>query len=334
MIMVCCEQRNGELLNVGLELVGKAVELSKDLDGEVTAVVCGNKITHLSEKISQYGATRVIIVEHPLLEKYTVDAYTEALYQVISSENPDILLIGATLTGRELGPRLAARLRTGLTADCTNLEIDPESKLLLMTRPAFGGNLMATIICPERRPQMATIRPGVFPLPKTDTQRKPEVYVFTPKLSEDDIKVKVQQIIVKVRRHKDITAEKIIVAGGRGVGSKENFELLEELAELLGGGIAGSRAAVDEGWLPKELQVGQTGKVVRPKLYIAIGISGAIQHLAGMQESEYIIAINKDPEAPIMKIADLAIVGDWKPIVKRLVQQLRQSMNVQDVKIS
>jgi len=334
MIMVYCEQRNGELLNVGLELVGKAVELSKDLDGEVTAVVCGNKITHLSEKISQCGATRVIIVEHPLLEKYTVDAYTEALYQVISSENPNILLIGATLTGRELGPRLAARLRTGLTADCTNLEIDPESKLLLMTRPAFGGNLMATIICPERRPQMATIRPGVFPLPKTDTQRKAEVYVFTPKLSEDDIKVKVQQIIAKVRRHKDITAEKIIVAGGRGVGSKENFELLEELAELLGGGIAGSRAAVDEGWLPKELQVGQTGKVVRPKLYIAIGISGAIQHLAGMQESGYIIAINKDPEAPIMKIADLAIVGDWKPIVKRLVQQLRQSMNVQDVKIS
>ncbi|AFG35261.1 electron transfer flavoprotein subunit alpha/FixB family protein [Fervidobacterium pennivorans subsp. shakshaketiis] len=334
MIMVYCEQRNGELLNVGLELIGKAVELSKDLDGEVTAVVCGNKITQLSDKISQYGATRIIIVEHPLLEKYTVDAYTEALYQVITSENPDILLLGATLTGRELGPRLAARLRTGLTADCTNLEIDPESKLLLMTRPAFGGNLMATIICPERRPQMATIRPGVFPLPKPDTQREVEAYVFTPKLSEEDIKVKVQQIIAKVRKHKDITAEKIIVAGGRGVGSKENFELLEELAELLGGGIAGSRAAVDEGWLPKDLQVGQTGKVVRPKLYIAIGISGAIQHLAGMQESEYIIAINKDPEAPIMKIADLAIVGDWKPIVRRLIQQLKQTMNIQEEKIS
>jgi len=334
MIMVYCEQRNGELLNVGLELIGKAVDLAKDLDGEVTAVVCGNKITHLSDKISQYGATRVIIVEHPLLEKYTVDAYTEALYQVISSENPDILLIGATFTGRELGPRLAARLRTGLTADCTNLEIDPESKLLLMTRPAFGGNLMATIICPERRPQMATIRPGVFPLPKTDIQRKAEVYVFTPKLSEEDIKVKIQQIIAKVRKHKDITAEKIIVAGGRGVGSKENFELLEELADLLGGGIAGSRAAVDEGWLSKDLQVGQTGKVVRPKLYFAVGISGAIQHLAGMQESEYIIAINKDPEAPIMKVADLAIVGDWKPIVRRLIQQLKQTMDIQEEKIS
>jgi len=334
MIMVYCEQRNGELLNVGLELIGKAVELSKNLDGEVTAVVCGNKITHLSDKISQYGATRVIIVEHPLLEKYTVDAYTEALYQVISSENPDILLIGATFTGRELGPRLAARLKTGLTADCTNLEIDPESKLLLMTRPAFGGNLMATIICPERRPQMATIRPGVFPLPKTDIQRKAEVYILTPKLSEEDIKVKIQQIIAKVRKHKDITAERVIVAGGRGVGSKENFELLEELAELLGGGIAGSRAAVDEGWLSKDLQVGQTGKVVRPKLYIAVGISGAIQHLAGMQESEYIIAINKDPEAPIMKVADLAIVGDWKPIVRRLIQQLKQTMDIQEEKIS
>lgn len=334
MIMVYCEQRNGELPNVGLELIGKAVDLAKDLDGEVTAIVCGNKITHLSDKISQYGATRVIIVEHPLLEKYTVDAYTEALYQVISSENPDILLIGATFTGRELGPRLAARLKTGLTADCTNLEIDPESKLLLMTRPAFGGNLMATIICPERRPQMATIRPGVFPLQKTDIQRKAEVYILTPKLSEEDIKVKIQQIIAKVRKHKDITAERVIVAGGRGVGSKENFELLEELAELLGGGIAGSRAAVDEGWLSKDLQVGQTGKVVRPKLYIAVGISGAIQHLAGMQESEYIIAINKDPEAPIMKVADLAIVGDWKPIVRRLIQQLKQTMDIQEEKIS
>ncbi|AMW32822.1 electron transfer flavoprotein alpha subunit apoprotein [Fervidobacterium changbaicum] len=334
MIMVYCEQRNGELLNVGLELIGKAAQLSKDLDREVVAVVCGNKITHLAEKLANYGATRVIALQHPLLEKYTVDGYTEALYQVVQSENPDILLIGATLTGRELGPRLAARLKTGLTADCTNLEIDPESKLLLMTRPAFGGNLMATIICPNKKPQMATIRPGVFPIPQADTQRTSEVYVFTPKLREEDIKVKVEQVIAKVRRHKDISAEKIIVAGGRGVGSKENFDLLEELAELLGGGIAGSRAAVDEGWLPKDLQVGQTGKVVRPKLYIAIGISGAIQHLAGMQESEYIIAINKDPEAPIMKVADLAIVGDWKPIVKRLIQQLKQNMAIQEEEIS
>ena len=334
MIMVYCEQRNGELLNVGPELVGKAVELSKDFDGNVTAVICGHKINHLAELLIHYGASRVIVIEHPLLEKYNVDAYTEALYQVVKSENPEILLVGATLTGRELGPRLAARLKTGLTADCTNLEIDTESKLLLMTRPAFGGNLMATIICPDNRPQMATTRPGVFPMPQSDSQRRGEIILFTPRLSKEDIRIKVEKIIQKIRKHKDITAEKVLVAGGRGVGSKENFELLEELADLLGGGIAGSRAAVDEGWLSKDLQVGQTGKVVRPKLYIAVGISGAIQHLAGMQESEYIIAINKDPEAPIMKVADLAIVGDWKPIVRRLIQQLKQTMDIQEEKIS
>jgi electron transfer flavoprotein alpha subunit len=334
MIMVYCEQRNGEILNVGFELVGKAVELSKNLDGQVTAVICGHKINHLAEPLIHYGASKVVIVEHPLLEKYNVDAYTESLYQVVKAENPEILLLGATLVGRELGPRLAARLKTGLTADCTNLEIDQESKLLLMTRPAFGGNLMATIICPDKRPQMATIRPGVFSLPQSNTHSKGEIMFFTPRLDEEDIRVKVEKIIQKVRKHKDITTEKILVAGGRGIGSKEGFKLLEELAELLGGGIAGSRAVVDEGWLPKDLQVGQTGKVVRPKLYIAIGISGAIQHLAGMQESECIIAINKDPEAPIMKVADVAIVGDWKPIVRRLIQKLKQTMKIEEEKIS
>jgi len=314
MIMIHCEQRNGEILNVGFELVGKAVELSKNLDGQVTAVICGHKINHLAEPLIHYGASKVVIVEHPLLEKYNVDAYTESLYQVVKAENPEILLLGATLVGRELGPRLAARLKTGLTADCTNLEIDQESKLLLMTGLAFGGNLMATIICPDKRPQMATIRPGVFSLLQSNKHSKGEVMLFTPRLDEDDIRVKVEKIFQKVRKHKDITTEKILVAGGRDIGWKEGFKLLEELAELLGGRIAGSRAVVDEGWLPKDLQVGQPGKVVRPKLYIAIGISGAIQHLAGMQESECIKAINKDLEAPVMKIANVAIVDDWKLI--------------------
>lgn len=334
MIMVYCEQRNGELLNVGLELIGKARELSESLNCEVAAIVCGHKIGNLSTQLIQSGADKVFIIEHELLEKYTLDLYTESLYQLISNEKPDILLLGATSIGRELGPRLAARLKTGLTADCTQLEIGQETKLLLMTRPAFGGNLMATIICPDRRPQMATIRPGIFPLPSMDANRKGETILFNPKITREDLRVRVEKIVQKIRTVKDITAEKIIVAGGRGIGSKENFELLEELAELLGGVVAGSRAAVDAGWLPKELQVGQTGKVVKPKLYIAVGISGAIQHVAGMQDSEYIIAINKDPDAPIMKIADLGIVGDWKSVVKALIKELRNEKGILEEKIS
>ncbi|MEJ5257670.1 MAG: electron transfer flavoprotein subunit alpha/FixB family protein [Fervidobacterium sp.] len=334
MIMVYCEQRNGELLNVGLELIGKARELSESLNCEVAAIVCGHKIGNLSTQLIQSGADKVFIIEHELLEKYTLDLYTESLYQLISNEKPDILLLGATSIGRELGPRLAARLKTGLTADCTQLEIDQETKLLLMTRPAFGGNLMATIICPDRRPQMATIRPGIFPLPSMDANRKGETILFNPKITREDLKVSIERIVKKVRTVKDITAEKIIIAGGRGIGSKENFELLEELAELLGGAVAGSRAVVDAGWLPKELQVGQTGKVVKPKLYVAVGISGAIQHVAGMQDSEYIIAINKDPDAPIMKIADLGIVGDWKSVVKALIKELRNEKGILEKKIS
>ncbi|MGQ9855189.1 MAG: electron transfer flavoprotein subunit alpha/FixB family protein [Fervidobacterium sp.] len=334
MIMVYCEQKNGELLNVGLELIGKARELAQSLDCEVSAVVCGHNVGYIGNRLIQNGADKVFVIEHELLEKYTLDLYIESLYQLISNEKPDILLLGATSIGRELGPRLAARLKTGLTADCTQLEIDQDTKLLLMTRPAFGGNLMTTIICPDKRPQMATIRPGIFPLPSVDVSRKGETILFTPKISSDDLKIKIEKIIQKVRTVKDITSEKIIVAGGRGIGSKENFELLEELAELLGGAVAGSRAVVDAGWLPKELQVGQTGKVVKPKLYVAVGISGAIQHVAGMQDSEYIIAINKDPDAPIMKIADLGIVGDWKSVVKSLIKELKNEKGILEEKIS
>lgn len=324
MIMVLCQQEDGELHKVGLELLGKARELAQDLETQVTAVIPGVDISHLAPILIQHGADRVILVRHKELKNYTVEKYTEAFCQIIEKEKPEILLLGATQLGREIGPSLAARLKTGLTADCTQLEIDKETKLLLMTRPAFGGNLMATIICPNNRPQMATVRPGVFPLKNAGVNRKGEIIEFIPNLEGKEFKITIEEIVKKVRKGTDITETKIIVAGGRGIGSKEGFEQLKELADLLGGEVAGSRAAVDNGWIEKDRQVGQTGKVVRPKLYIAVGISGAIQHLAGMQESEYIIAINKDPEAPIMKIADLAIVGDWKQIIGRLIQKLRQ----------
>ncbi|ODN29958.1 electron transfer flavoprotein subunit alpha/FixB family protein [Fervidobacterium thailandense] len=324
MVMVFCQQANGELHKVGLELVGKASELGRDLNAPVTAVILGNDIRHLAPILIQHGADRVIIVEHPLLEAYNVDLHTKALFEVIEHERPEILLLGATQLGRELAPRLAARLKTGLTADCTNLEIDPETKLLLMTRPAFSGNLMATIVCPSHRPQMATVRPGVFPIPTPNPQRHGEIVEFKVRISLEDTLLKLEDVILKVKRDADISNAKIIVAGGRGIGSKDGFETLKELAELLGGTVAGSRAAVENGWIERDRQVGQTGKTVRPKLYIAVGISGAIQHLAGMQDSEFIVAINKDPDAPIMKIADLGIVGDWKQVVPRLIKSLRK----------
>lgn len=335
MIMVFCQQEDGELHRVGLELLGKAQQLAQDLETQVTGVLVGNHISHLAPVLIQHGADRVILVHHEILEHYTVESYTKALEEVIRSENPEILLLGATQLGRELGPRLAARLKTGLTADCTQLEIDKENKLLLMTRPAFGGNLMATIICPNHRPQMATVRPGVFPMPQADAKRKGQIVEYVPKFDDFVCKITVEEIVRKIKRGTDITEAKIIVAGGRGIGSKDGFEMLYELAQLIGGEVAGSRAAVDNGWIEKDRQVGQTGKVVRPKLYIAVGISGAIQHLAGMQESEYIIAINKDPEAPIMKIADLGIVGDWKEIVGRLIKKLSsKEMEMEEIKIS
>lgn len=334
MVMVFCQQSNGELHRVGLELVGKASELGAMLNAPVTAVILGKGIRHLAPILIQHGADRVVIVEDPLLETYNVDLYTKALFQVTEHERPEVLILGATQLGRELAPRLAARLKTGLTADCTNLEIDPETRLLLMTRPAFGGNLMATIVCPSHRPQMATIRPGVFPVLNPNPQRHGEVVEFKVKISAEDTLLKLEHVIPKIKMDVDISNAQIIVAGGRGIGSKNGFETLKELAELLGGTVAGSRAAVENGWIERDRQVGQTGKTVRPKLYIAVGISGAVQHLAGMQNSKFIVAINKDPDAPIMKIANLGIVGDWRQILPRLIQSLRKSTDKQLTKES
>jgi electron transfer flavoprotein alpha subunit len=242
---------------------------------------------------------------------------------IITTYKPEILLYGATAIGRDLAPRIAARVHTGLTADCTGLEIDPESKLLLMTRPAFGGNIMATIVCENHRPQMATVRPGVMKaLERTErTGAVTEVPVeFTP----EDMNVTIREVIRETRQKSDITEAKILVSGGRGLGRPEGFEMLRELADALGGDIASSRAGVDAGWQPKDRQVGQTGKTVRPNLYVACGISGAIQHLAGMESSEFIVAINKDTDAPIFDVADLGVVGDVYAIVPKLTEAVRK----------
>jgi len=328
--VVFCQQENVNLHRVGLELLGKAAELAKEIDTKVTAVTIGKEIDCLATTLIQYGADKVVLVQNELLEIYNADLYTKALHEVVEKEKPEILLIGATQLGRELGPRLAARLKTGLTADCTQLEIDKESKLLLMTRPAFGGNLMATIVCPNHRPQMATVRPGVFELKAPNLSRTGEVVEYVPSIRWEDARIVVEDFFEKIKEDVDISQAQVIVSGGRGIGSAEGFEKLRKLADLLGGTVAGSRAAVDNGWIEKDRQVGQTGKVVRPKLYIAVGISGAIQHLAGINESTYIVAINKDADAPIMKVADLGIVGDWRPIVNELIKQLSKKAKAED----
>ncbi|KHO32060.1 electron transfer flavoprotein subunit alpha, partial [Clostridium tetani] len=304
-VWVFAEQRDGELQKVSLELLGKGREIADKLGVELTALLLGNKIDSIAEELVAYGADKVIYAQNPLLSHYTTDGYTKVICDLVAEEKPEIILVGATYIGRDLGPRVAARLRTGLTADCTALDVEEGTNNLLMTRPAFGGNLMATIVCGEHRPQMSTVRPGVFEKLKKDAGRKGEIKKIEAKLEMSDIRTKVEDVVKITKNVMDIGEAEFLVAGGRGIGSKENFKMLEELAELLGGNVAGSRAAIDNGWIDKDYQVGQTGKTVRPMVYIAVGISGAIQHLAGMQDSDYIIAINKDESAPIMQIADL-----------------------------
>jgi electron transfer flavoprotein alpha subunit len=326
-VWVFAEQRGGVLQKVSLELIGKGRELAEKLGTEVTAVLLGNNIMDLGKDLLAYGADNVIVAEHELLNNYTTDGYTKVICDLINDKKPEVLLIGATFVGRDLGPRAAARLNTGLTADCTGLDIEESSSNLMMTRPAFGGNLMATIECAEHRPQMATVRPGVFERLAKNEDRNGEIELVTVDLEQEDIKTIVEEVVKTAKDVMDISEAEIIVSGGRGVGNKENFELLKELADALGGTLGASRAAIDNGWMDKPYQVGQTGKTVRPKVYIACGISGAIQHLAGMQDSDYIIAINKDSEAPIMKVADLALAGDFTKIVPELITQVREMKN-------
>ncbi|MNM49368.1 Acryloyl-CoA reductase electron transfer subunit beta [compost metagenome] len=321
-VWVFAEQREGELQKVSLELLGEGRKIADKLGVKLTALLLGNNVSNLVEELATHGADEVLVAEHELLTHYTTDGYTKVICDLANDRKPEILFIGATFVGRDLGPRVAARLTTGLTADCTSLDIDENGKFLLATRPAFGGNLMATIACQDHRPQMATIRPGVFT--KSDkVENNAEVIKVDVKLTQEDVRTKVIEIVKEKKDIIDISEANFIVSGGRGVGSKENFKLLEELAEALGGTVGGSRAAIEKEWLDKNLQVGQTGKTVRPTIYIACGISGAIQHVAGMQDSDLIIAVNKDASAPIMKLADYAIVGDLTKVLPELTAQVK-----------
>ena len=336
-VYVFAQQVDNEVSGIALELIGKGKDLAKDLDTDVTAVLIGSDVKGLVDVLAEYGADKVIVVDDPELKEYRTEPYAHALSSVINEFKPDIMLVGATAIGRDLGPRVSARVHTGLTADCTQLDIgdfpmvaipgkEQKHNQLLMTRPAFGGNTIATIACPDFRPQMATVRPGVMQKAERVPGAKAEVIEFNPGFTPDNKYVEILEVVKAVSDVADIMDAKILVSGGRGVGSPENFKLLEDLAEALGGTVSCSRAVVDSGWKPRDLQVGQTGKTVRPQVYFAIGISGAIQHVAGMEEADIIIAINKDETAPIFEVADYGIVGDLNKIVPALTESLKAEM--------
>lgn len=327
-VFVFIEQVDKKIANVGYELIGKGRELAKARSTSVTAVLLGSGIANLASKPAAYGADHVVLVDDPALDVYMTEPYTQAMAELIKEYNPEIVLYGATAIGRDLAPRVSARLRTGLTADCTALDIQEDTGNLLMTRPAFGGNIMATILCPEHRPQMATVRPGVMQRLTKDETAVCDISDFKVQGLADHCNVEILEIVKSVSQRIDITDAKVLVSGGRGMSSPENFALLEELAEALGGTVSASRAAVDSGWQEKDRQVGQTGKTVRPNLYIACGISGAIQHLAGMEESDVIMAINKDETAAIFEVADFGVVGDAikiVPLLTRAVKSLQKN---------
>ena len=333
-VYVFAQQVDNEISSIAFELLGKAKDLAKDLNTDVTAVLIGSGIKGLADQLAEYGADKVIVVDDPELKDYRTEPYAHALASVINKYKPEIMLVGATAIGRDLGPRVSARVATGLTADCTVLEIgdfplqptpgqEQLHNQLLMTRPAFGGNTIATIACPYNRPQMATVRAGVMQKIAPIKGAKANVEEFNPGFTPDNKYVEILDIVKAVTNTVDIMDAKILVSGGRGVGSPENFKILEDLAEALGGTVSCSRAVVDSGWKPKDLQVGQTGKTVRPNLYFAIGISGAIQHVAGMEESDIIVAINKDADAPIFDVADYGVVGDLNKIVPKLTEAVK-----------
>ncbi len=336
-VAIFAQQVDNKLSSIAFELVGKAHELAEKLGTDVTAVVLGSGIADLATELAEYGADKVVVVDDPALKEYRTEPYAQALTAYINEYKPEIMLVGATAIGRDLGPTVSARVKTGLTADCTSLEIgdfplqavagkEQKHNQLLMTRPAFGGNTIATIACPDNRPQMATVRPGVMQKLPREAGRKAEIIDFKPELKENNKYVEILNIVKDMTQVVDIQAAKILVSGGRGVGSAENFKLLDDLAEVLGGTVSCSRAVVDAGWKPKDLQVGQTGKTVRPNVYFAIGISGAIQHTAGMEESDIIIAINKDETAPIFDVADYGIVGDLNKILPALTAALKTEL--------
>ena len=348
-VWVFCEQRDGVILSTGYQLLSEGRKLANDLGVELCGVLLGHEVNETYAKaLGGYGADRVYICDHPLLKDYTTDAYTKVICDLVEDKKPEIFLIGATNIGRDLGPRCAARLHTGLTADCTHLDVDvakykeflkttstidvdntvfEENTNLKMTRPAFGGHLMATIICPRFRPQMSTVRPGVMQTQPYDEAGAAKTVIenVNVALSKDDIHVDVLEVKKAAKKLVDLIGADVVVSVGRGI-SKDvegGIKLAEELASVLGGVVGSSRACVDAGWITADHQVGQTGKTVHPRIYVALGISGAIQHLAGMQDSECIIAVNKNESAPIFDVASYGIVGDLYKVTPMLIEAIR-----------
>jgi electron transfer flavoprotein alpha subunit len=326
-VYVFIQQVDGKVAGVSHELLGKSKELAKKMETEVTAVLLGSGVSGLCADLASYGADKVVLVDNPDLELYSTKPYAYAMCGVIEKYKPAVVLYGATAIGRDLAPRVAARVRTGLTADCTKLDVaDDGTKNLQMTRPAFGGNIMATIVCPDYRPQMATVRPGVMQKIKPIENASVPVDRFAVEIPASEKDVQILDVVKKESHKMDIQDAKILVSGGRGMGRPENFKLLQDLADAIGGTVSSSRAAVDAGWVEKDIQVGQTGKTVRPNLYVACGISGAIQHLAGMEESDVILAINKDETAPIFEVADYGVVGDALKILPLFTEEVKKAM--------
>lgn len=325
-IYVFVEQKNGEIANVGFELISEARKLVASIphmNFDVVGVLLGSDIKGKAQDVIAHGADKVIVVDHPLLKDYSTQFYSDALTEVITNFKPDSLLTGATVLGRDLAPRVAARLNAGLTADATKIEMDPEKNdeaLLLVTRPTFGGNLFGTIICPDTRPQMATIRPNVFSMDAPDANRTGEVIEFAPTFNDTDAKVVVKEVIEKVVEGIDITKCDILVGAGRG--AEGCLDLVQAVADELGGAMCCSRAVVDDGFADKAIQVGQTGKTVRPSLYIACGISGACQHVAGMDKADMIIAINRDPQAEIFSVSNMGFVGNVEEVLPLLKEEI------------
>jgi electron transfer flavoprotein alpha subunit/NAD-dependent dihydropyrimidine dehydrogenase PreA subunit len=322
-IWVLAEQRGGELHRVSLELLGKAQELASVLKEGVSALLLGDNVSGLCETLIEHGANCVYLAEDRNLKEFRTNAYTKVIADLVRKHKPSIFLMGATHVGRDLAPRVSRRVEVGLTADCTELSIDPHEGILLHTRPAFGGNVMATIANRYSRPQMATVRPGVMEV-VAKPGHKGEVIRHSISLKEEDIGTRILDLVKEKKRKVNLSEAKVVVAGGRGVGNAKGFAILEDLAAIFDGEVAGTRVSVEEGWIPPERQVGQTGQSVRPELYIACGISGAIQHRAGMMNSRYIIAINKDPRAPIFQVADWGLLGDLHELIPEMIEQLKQ----------
>ncbi|HGM1165906.1 TPA: electron transfer flavoprotein subunit alpha/FixB family protein [Clostridioides difficile] len=323
-VWVIGEQREGKINPVTIELIGEGRKLADQLGKELAVVIAGYEVEKEVKELLHYSVDKVYYINDPLLKDFTTDGYAISIANLIERKKPEVVLVGATSIGRDIAPRIAGKVGTGLTADCTKLEIDSTDNKLLQTRPAFGGNLMATIVCPKNRPQMSTVRPGVMAKAVRNESETGILEVVTPELTEKMIRTRLVEILPQEKKSVNLTDARIIVSGGRGLKRAEGFELIKELADKLGAEIGASRAAVDSGWIEHSHQVGQIGTTVRPELYIACGISGAIQHLAGMSDSKYIVAINKDAKAPIFSICDYGIVGDLYEIIPEMIESLNR----------